>query len=169
MIFRRESQTMAELAPATTDHRAGSDGAPAEITDWEPLVLLLYHACLGRKADEGGLQSFVSSLAAKSITAQQMIDELQRSDEGAAFAQTIAHGRLVSALYNGILRRPPEPRELAHWRAALDNGLPLTSMIQEVEVSLEAQREQLERIIASRGVTAVLLAEVDHLKADQNG
>lgn len=110
--------------------------ATAVPADYKSIVQQLYISYFGRPADTGGLSSFEAQLAALGgPTDIQGMDRAYRTNAGikalvdsfGASAESAAlysgdNATFVTAIYNNVLNRPPNPEGLAFWVDALDKG-----------------------------------------------
>jgi len=79
-----------------------------------------YSAILNRKSDYTGLKYHVTLLAAKKITASQLIEMLTNSDE--YIKSQISSNEYITRLYKGTLLREPDKQGFNVWLNFLMNG-----------------------------------------------
>lgn len=77
-----------------------------------------YREVLGRSADPLGLRTYRQRILEQGWTEEQVIRQLQRSDEARAVDSTAA----ITQAYRDVLGRDPDPAGLAHYRARWRDG-----------------------------------------------
>lgn len=82
---------------------------------------MIHHAfreVLGRTADPEGLRTYRARIINQGWTQDQVIKQLQRSDEARRIDATAA----ITQAYRDVLGREPDPEGLAHYRARWKDG-----------------------------------------------
>lgn len=84
----------------------------------EAIVQHAFREVLNRPADPAGLRTYTDRLIREGWSEQQMIQQLQRSDE----ARGINADEAITRLYREVLGREPDANGLAHYRAKWRDG-----------------------------------------------
>jgi hypothetical protein len=84
----------------------------------EMIVHRAFREVLSRPADPEGLRTYRDRLMFQGWTEQQIIQQLQRSDE----ARSINADEAITRLYRETLGREPDPQGLAHYRSKWREG-----------------------------------------------
>lgn len=83
-------------------------------------VIRFYRTCLNRKADEKGLDYYVSELVSKKMTAAKMASIFYTSEEFKAMK--LDDTQYVTSMYATFMDRKPDDSGLAYWVKRLHNG-----------------------------------------------
>lgn len=83
-------------------------------------VIRFYRTCLGRNADEDGLEYYVSRLINKKLTAASMAEIFYTSDEFQAMK--LDDTQYVTSMYTTFMDRKPDDSGLAYWVKRLKDG-----------------------------------------------
>lgn len=115
--------------------------------DSAAFVEQLYGSTLHRHSDAAGLQAWTSALAQGAsradvalgfaLSPEHLATVQGAMDAGVFVPDAAAAG--VARLYYGILHRAPDAGGLASWTGAVQQGVPLTSVAQQLLTSTEAQ------------------------------
>ncbi len=94
-----------------------------------------YRAFLGRPADPGGLATWLAAFAA-GATNEEVDAAILGSPEFFADAGATTTG-FITALYQDLLGRPPDPGGLAYWSQAMAGGTSATQVANDITTSVE--------------------------------
>ena len=101
-------------------------------------VAQLYLQVLGRAPDAEGLQYWVAQVR-DGMSYRALVDNFQASAEfSAAFAPGTSVASFVTAAYQQVLGRAPDPQGLAHYVTQLESGVSRTEILAELSLSAEA-------------------------------
>ena len=103
------------------------NGVRTDIIRVRALVTRCYRALTGREPDSAGMNYWAEGLASGKMTAAQVIMGFLDSEEFAA--RKLGSEATVNALYQAVLDRTPDETGKAYWVSKLDNGRPLSSVV----------------------------------------
>lgn len=104
----------------------------------ETVVTRAYREVLGRNPDANGLRNYRDRLMREGWSEQQLIEQLQRSDE----ARGINADAAITRIYREVLGRDPDPAGLAHYRAKWRDGWTQGQIRDDLRRSDEARRRR---------------------------
>ncbi len=93
----------------------------------EGFVARLYHLCLNRDYDQGGLNNWVKQLKSKTMSAAAVASSFCHSRE--MFSRGLTNEEITDMAYHLFLDRDPDPSGFAHWKGALDDGATIDYII----------------------------------------
>ena len=97
--------------------------------DWLGQIYRLYGAALGREADTGGLDNWVSQLRAGVLSLDQVAGAFTSSVEFQNTYGSLDDTQFVTLLYSNVLHRSPDPGGLAGWLSLLGSGTPRSDVV----------------------------------------
>jgi hypothetical protein len=140
--------------PAVTEALKGY-ASPADIQSATNLVNTAYQTYLGRPAEAAGLANWVSAIIGGAQTPQQLVKNLQQSEEAKKYAAnqiapvTSALSRytasktpqnanaIVNAAYQTYLGRAADSAGLNYWASAINNGVNPQTVLDNIQASQE--------------------------------
>ncbi len=122
----------------------------------EMFVQRAYREVLDRPADPEGLRTYSDRIIREGWSEQQMIQQLQRSNE----ARGINPDQAITKIYRDVLGRDPDPRGLANYRAKWKDGWTQGQIRDDLRRSPEG-RDSYIRITITRAYKDILGREPD--------
>ena len=100
-------------------------------------VVRCYRLCLGREADEDGLNAWCNALLNGQNTAKEVAYGFFFSDEFKR--KNLTHKEYITLLYNVLMDRNPDSSGLDSWRKLLDDGYTSENIFNQFADSIEFQ------------------------------
>ena len=108
---------------------------PREVASVTDLITTFYRACLNRDPDRDGLIAWTRAIEGAALSKADVLVGTVKSQE--FFADQASPADFVTRLYKTFLMRAPSADELDAWRDAVDDGVPMTKIVNGFAQSAE--------------------------------
>jgi len=129
---------------------------PVDVRAVDAAIHRAFREVLGRTADPQGLRLYRERIISQGWTEEQVIRQLQRSDEARSIDATAA----ITKAYREVLGRDPDQQGLNHYRARWRDGWTQGQIRDDLRRSVEGRSTHIQNVI-TRAYREILGREPD--------